>query len=258
MMTKSLVGLICSAWILGSLGQAIAAPAATNSFTPKQKKEIGEVVKQYLLDNPALLVDMSQKLRAQQMEAAQKHALKTIGENVPQLVSDTSPILGNPQGSIVMVQFIDYQCGHCKEMYPIVSKLIAQNPQLKVVSKNLGILGNSSERAAKASLAANMQGKFLAFHALLEQAEAEITDEKIHEFAKQVGLDLAKFEQDMKSDKANKEMANSVELAQKIGFSGTPVFIILSNVAGPNTKVFFVGGAVPQAKLQDFVNQAKG
>lgn len=255
-MKKSLLALICSAFIVGSLGQAVAAPAA-HGFTPKQKKEIGEVVKQYLLDNPAVLIEVTQKLRAQQMEAAQKQALKVIGENVPQLVSETSPVLGNPNGSIVMVQFIDYQCGHCKEMYPVVSKLTAQNPQLKVVSKNLGILGDMSVQAAKASLAANMQGKFLAFHALLEQAEGEMTDEKLRAFAKQVGLDLPKFEQDMKSDKVSKEMASSEELAKKIGFSGTPVFIILSNVAGPNTKVFFIGGAVPQETLQNFVNQAK-
>lgn len=256
MTTKSLTGLICAAFIMGSVGQAVAAPAASG-FTPKQKKEIGEVVKQYLLDNPAVLVEVSQKLRAQQMEAAQKQALKVIGQNVPQLVSESSPVLGNPNGSIVMVQFIDYQCGHCKSMYPIVSKLIAQNPQLKVVSKNFGALGEMSMQAAKASLAANMQGKFLALHALLEQEEGEMTDEKIKAFAKQIGLDLVKFEQDMKSDKVSKEIASSEELAKKIGFSGTPVFIILSNVAGPDTKVFFVGGAVPQETLQNFVNQAK-
>ncbi len=256
MVKKYLTGLLLTGFIIGSMGQALAAPVA-NSFTPKQKKEIGEVVKQYLLENPSVLIDVSEKLRKQQTEAMQKQALKVIGQNVPQLVSPTSPVLGNPQGGIVMVQFIDYQCGSCKEMHSTIAKLIADNPELKVVSKNLGVFGPVSEQAAKASLAANMQGKFQAYHDLLEGSKEALTEEKIKALAKQSGLDLAKFEQDMKSDEVRNEMASSIELAQKIGFSGTPVFIILSNVAGPNTKVFFVGGAAPQATLQDFINQSK-
>lgn len=255
-MRNYLTSLILSGLMIGCIGQALAAPAA-NSFTAKQKKEIGEVVKQYLLENPTVLVEVSGKLREQQMQAMQKQALEVIGQNVPQLISQTSPVLGNPQGKIVMVQFIDYQCGHCKQMHPIITKLIAENPNLKVVSKNLGILGPVSQQAAKASLAANMQGKFQAYHDLLEQANEALTDEKLLTLAKKLELDVAKFEQDMKSESVTKEMADSIELAQKIGFSGTPVFIILSNVAGPDTKVFFVGGAAPQVKLQDFINQSK-
>jgi protein-disulfide isomerase len=253
---KGFIRLILATTLL-SVGSVYAAQATVGSFTPKQKKEIGEVVKQYLLENPSLLVEVSQKLRAQQIETAQKQALKAIGENVSELVSTTSPMLGNPQGSVILVQFLDYQCGHCKAMQPILDKLISENPQLKVVSKNLAILGPNSEVAAKASIAANMQGKFQALHALLEQSKEPLTQEKILALAKEAGLDVPKLEQDMKSETVSKEMASSHQLAQKIGLGGTPAFIVLSHIGTANTKVYFAAGAVPQETLQGYINQSK-
>ncbi len=238
------------------MGSAHAAQAP-GSFSPKQKKEIGEVVKQYLLDNPSVILEVSQKIRTQQIQAAEKQAIKVIGENIHELDSALSPTLGNPAGHIVLVQFMDYQCGHCKQMQAILTKLIADNPDLKIVSKNLGILGANSEYAAKASLAANKQAKFQPFHALLEQTSESLSPEKIQALAQEAGLDVAKLEADIKSEDVTKEMASSLELAQKIGLGGTPAFIVFSNIPSEKTKVFFAAGAVSQRVLQNYINQSK-
>lgn len=255
MLHKIIISSLLGISLFGFVAQA--AQTQNSSLSSKQKKEMGEVVREYLLANPGLLMEVSQKARAQQMEVAQKNTTKLISENLGQLYSKTSPVLGNPDGDVVLVQFFDYQCGYCKQMDGVIAELITSNKNLKVFCKNLAVLGPNSQLAAKASIASGFQNKFLELHGAFIQSQEPLSKDKILELAKKVGIDSARLEKDMESPEVAKQLAENSMLAGKAGINGTPAFVVTSKAGVANPKVFFAPGAIAKETLQDYINRAK-
>lgn len=143
------------------LAAALSGKALSQSepqtFSSEQKKEIGEIMRQYLLDHPELIMKVAQKARAQKMEIIYKRATEVITKNLPKLIDGNDLIGGNSNGEVILVAFLDMRCGYCKKMHPILTDLIAKNSNLKVIYKDLAVLGPDSEVAAKALLAAKNQ-----------------------------------------------------------------------------------------------------
>jgi len=203
-------------------------------------------VQNYLLDNPQLLVQMSQKLQQQQMQKVadlEKKAQQVIPNIANQLfLSQTSPISGDEKGQVTLVEFFDYQCPHCKDMAKIVEQISQQNPQLRVVYKELPIFGGASDFAAQAALAANMQGKYLDFHNALMATQGRLTNDQILDIAKQNGIDIKKLQEDMKSPAIKKELKQNIMLAGKLQLPGTPGFVIgATDVKKANDSVLIPG-----------------
>jgi len=121
-----------------SAALAFSANADANSFSATQTADIQKIVHDYIVNNPTVLVEASQKLREQMQAKEQKAALSAIESNKQSLFNDSaSPIAGNAQGSVVIVEFFDYQCGHCKEMGPVIDQFVQNNRQVKVIFKEL-------------------------------------------------------------------------------------------------------------------------
>jgi protein-disulfide isomerase len=238
-----------------ALTSVIFAQDQANSFNPQQQKDIGNVVHQYLLDHPDVLVEVSQKLRNQSLESNQKQASEKISENINQLLSSDSPKLGNTQGKIYLVEFFDYRCGHCKHMSSIVNEVLAAQPNLQIVYKNFAVLGSESQLAARASLAAAKQGKFKELHEVLIKSN-DLSKENIIKLAKDASLDVTKLEADMNSETVNKEINANKLLAEKIGIRGTPAFIVINKAASGNAKTFFLPGAVSKETLVEYIKKA--
>ncbi|MGB6976255.1 MAG: DsbA family protein, partial [Gammaproteobacteria bacterium] len=258
------IALITSLSMAGALCLSTTTLAATKTnghsgdpaLSPAQTKEIQQVVHDYLVNNPEVLVEASQALQQKEVAKMQSTARDAIGKNAKALFNDpVSPVIGNPNGNVTVVEFMDYQCGHCKEMSPIIEGIIKQDPELRVVIKQLPIFGESSEFAAKAALAAQKQGKFAAFHQALMKATAPLSHDSVMAIAKSVGLNTEQLQQDMKDDVFDQQLKANMQLAQTLGLVGTPAFIIGNR---QNSKNAFMPGATSAQNMQQLINQVRG
>ena len=173
--------------------------------------------KEYLIENPQILPEMA--------EAYQRNEAAIRLAGVADQVTAPFPgaILGNPEGSKVLVEFSDYNCGYCRQSLADVEKLIADDPELKVVMREFPIF-NGSDLAARMALAAAKQGKYAEFHrAMYERAPA--TPESINAAAVSVGMDMEQALRDGTSEEVNLELARTQALAQQLGFGGTPSWV---------------------------------
>lgn len=163
----------------------------------------------------------------------------------------SDPVGGNPHGKFTIVEFFDYQCGHCVNMAPVIQSIIKNNPDVRVVFKEYPIRGAQSELASRAALAANMQGKYIAFNHALLTSNMDMTEKNILNLAKSKGLDIKKLKTDMNS-KAVKDMiqANFV-LAKELGIAGTPAFFIGLTNAQNTEEVNFVLGEMTTTEMQN-------
>ena len=247
-------------------GSALAAPttaptatplAAQNqtSFTPQQVKEIQKVVHDYLVNNPQVLVEASQALQKRSQVQQQQVAMQAIKQNAKQLFNDPSnPVAGNPNGTVTVIEFFDYQCGHCKSMNTTIKNIIAKNPNLRVVFKELPIFGGASQFAAKAAIASMKQGKnkYFTFHEALLSADNPLTQKKVFQVAQSVGLKVPQLKKDMNDPAIQQQLRTNFKLAQAIKLIGTPTFVI-GNKA--ETKFRFIPGATSQQNMQQLIDQ---
>lgn len=220
--------LAAAALLLTSVPGALAA----ESFTDAQKKEIGEIVRQYLIENPNVLLEVGQALDAKQKEAEAQQRNTVLQASADQLFrSPQDHVAGNPQGDITIVEFFDYNCGWCKKSFSEVVQLIERDKNLRVVLKEFPIFGGDSDYAAMAAIAARKQGKYWELHSALFSHEGKVTAETVDELAKQVGLDLDKLKADMKLPEVAQIISDNHTLAQSLAISGTPAFIIDDKVS---------------------------
>ena len=182
----------------------------------------------FLLGNPDLLPQMAQAYEEQ--EAASR--LAQMGGEV--FAPFPGVVLGNPQGKTVLVEFTDYNCPYCEASLKDVNRLIAEDPDLKVVIREWPIF-EGSDTASRMALAAGMQGKYRAFHDAMFQS-GDVTAA-----ARAAGLDMDRAARDAASDAVSTEIARNLELARALGFTGTPAW-----VAGKRP----FGGAVGYEKLK--------
>lgn len=215
-----------------------------------------------MVNNPEVLLEASQALQQKQQQNAQQQAQTAILANVNQLFTDKLAQLGNPNGDITLVEFFDYQCVHCKKMAPVISALIKNNNNLRVVYKEFPIFGKSSESASRAALAAALQGKYQAMHELLINQDKPLNDQSIKDAAQKInGLNLTKFKKDMDSNEVSAALDANRQLAEKLHLMGTPAFIVAATPAGQfkeGSQPAFIPGAASEEALQELIKKASG
>jgi protein-disulfide isomerase len=226
-----------------------------SQFTPAQTQQIEQITHNYLVKNPQVLVEASQALQQQQMQQMEKAATKGISANAKDLFNNpASPVVGNPNGTATVVEFFDYQCPHCKDMAPILDTLVKQDPQLRVVYKELPIFGETSEYAAKAALAAQKQGKYIEFHnALMKDTNALSKDEVLKD-AKAIGLNVDQLTKDMNDPTIAAQLKDNYALAKSLELVGTPAFIV-GNRDGSKTE--FVPGTTTEQNLEQLIAKVR-
>jgi len=198
-----------------------------------------ERTKEYLLSNPEILPQMAEAYQRQEAERRLAGIAEQVMGNFP------GAVLGNPEGSKVLVKFTDYNCGFCRASRPDIDRLITEDPELKVVIREWPIF-RGSEVASRMGLAAAKQGKFAEFHdAMFELAPA--TPESVEQAATQAGMDIERARVDMAGEDISTEIAKNNALAAQLGFGGTPSWVT-SNSA--------FEGAVGYAALKDAVDNA--
>lgn len=227
----------------------VAAPALADDFNDGQRKDIGEIVRDYLLENSDILLDVSKKLEErQQAEEASKRedALKTRADGIFRMEGDY--VAGNPDGDVSVVEFFDYNCGWCKKGVLEVLAMLNEDKKLRLVLKEFPIFGGDSEYAAKAALAPRKQGKYWQFHLALLGHEGKVTRGSVDTIAADVGLDVAKLKTDMGTSEVTEVIRKNQELAGALSISGTPAFVIDTEV---------VRGFLPKEGLMSSVDKVR-
>ncbi|WFU88726.1 DsbA family protein [Rhizobium sp. CC1099] len=180
----------------------------------------------YLLNNPGVIVESVQGMEARQQAAAQSEATAVIAQRRDEIFNDPySPVGANPRGDAVVVEFFDYNCPYCRQATPMLDKLEQEDKGLRLVFKEYPILGPGSVFAARAALASQKQGKYLAFHKAMMAYEGRITETSSLEVAADVGLDVDQLKQDMTDPAIDETIRRNIALAQALHIAGTPSFV---------------------------------
>jgi len=173
--------------------------------------------KSYLLANPDILPQMAEAYQSQQA----KDRLAGISAQV--MTPFPGAVLGNPNGSKVLVEFTDYNCPYCAMSQADVHRLIESDPEVKIVVREWSIF-QGSEVASQMALAAAKQGKYAAFHDAMFRL-GPVSPESVEAAAREAGLDLERARADAASDEVAQELARNHALAGQLGFSGTPSWV---------------------------------
>lgn len=207
-----------------------ASPATTTGsgqFSTDQKQAIGHIIKEYLIKNPEIFIEVQGALEAK-LEKEQVERIKlVIAENAKEIFRHpNAAVAGNPDGDITVVEFFDYNCGYCKRGLSDIVKLVDSDPNVRVVFKELPILSKGSEEAARVALAARSQGKYWELHRALLEMRGQANKASALKLAEGLGLDMEQLKVDMESADVKAEIARAEALAQKMGVNGTPHFLV--------------------------------
>jgi protein-disulfide isomerase len=208
-----------------------ALPAQAETFSADQRQEIEAVIKAYLVQHPEVLQEaMTELEKRQQAAEAEKHRTAVQENKATLLSSPHQVVLGNPQGNVTMVEFFDYNCGFCKRALSDMLTLLKTDPNLKFVLKEFPVLGEGSVEAAQVAVAARMQDttgkKYIEFHQKLLGGRGPADKVRALAVARDVGFDIARIERDMTSDEVKKTIDENMKLADAIGVSGTPSYVV--------------------------------
>jgi protein-disulfide isomerase len=239
---KSALGwLIFSAVVL--LGAALlffakAGPSASfkldSARTGISKKEVAAILRQYLLDHPEIVAEAMQRLEGRERAAEAAAAKSVLASHADELLHDAaSPVGGNAEGDVTLIEFFDYNCPYCRQVAPLMVKAEAADPQLRFVYKEFPILAASSTFAAKAALAAHRQGKYVPFHAVLMESQGTL---------------LARLKADMTDPAIQAAIDRNLALARALHINGTPGFVIGEQI---------VSGAVDLATMEGLIRVAR-
>lgn len=204
-----------AAGLVGVLAGAGAMALAMQGTADPRRAEIETIIREYLLEHPELLNEMAQ--RFQDREQAKAINANRAAYETPY----AGAWAGAEDGDVVLVEFFDYACIYCRQSAPDVERLLAEDKKLKVVWRELPVLGEQSVVAAEASLAAARQGKFHDFYKAMYAQGARPTDEAIAAAKKAAGVTP-----EAARTSARPEIEKNLELARGVGASGTPVFVI--------------------------------
>lgn len=233
--------LVGALWVVSADRPAQAqAPA----FSPGDRSAIEGIVREYLLKNPEIVIEAIQVFQEKQRLAETENFRLASASRAKELFEDpTAPVSGNLGGDVSLVEFFDYRCPYCKQVYPVTRKLLEEDGNIRFVYKEYPILGPNSVYAAKAALASQSQGKYDAFHHVLMTERGKLTPKKILKLAVSVGMDRGRLVDEMKRRETEfmEIIERNRELARQIGITGTPAFVIGDTI---------IRGAVDLASLK--------
>ncbi len=205
--------------ILAALGISLLAalPAASaQSFNGQEQNEIRAIVRDYLVNNPDVLQEALEALEAR---AQSERALRIANDS-----RDFS--IGPANAPITIVEFYDYRCPYCHAAMEWVNDLTRSRSDIRVVFKELPVLGPESLEAARAVLAAAPQGRYLQFHRALMNFRGDLTSARIDEIARQAGVDVPRMRRNMQASEITTHLQDNHALAMDTGVTGTPGFFI--------------------------------
>jgi protein-disulfide isomerase len=213
----------------GALVTALALGNLHLPGVPLDRNGVEQVVHDYLLSHPDIIIEMSKKLDTQQAASEQKEredALFNLGTKAL-LDPKVAFVTGPADAKVTVAEFFDYRCPHCKASQAAVEHLFQSGQKVRVAFIEHPILTPDSVIAARAAVASRRQGdKYVKYHFALMRTTGELPKERVLDIAKSVGLDVDKLAKDMDDPEVVASVAESNALASRLHFDGTPTFVI--------------------------------
>jgi protein-disulfide isomerase len=217
---------LVTGWML-ALVLFSAAPAV--ALDEQQKKEMGAFIRQYLIENPEVLIEAQNALEAKQQSKRVEQSMKGIADNRQQIfASPTDITLGNPKGDVTVVEFFDYNCGYCKRALSDMDDILAKDKNIRFILKEFPILGPDSLAAHRVANAVRLLApeKYAQFHRTLLGSEEHASEATAVAVAVSLGLNEAAIRRSM-TEKPNDDIVRQAyQLANSIGITGTPTYIL--------------------------------
>ncbi len=220
----------------------VATTPAKADIDQKDRAEMQEVIEQYIKNNAEVLRDALASLAAREEAERLQAGIIRVRDD------EGDPVMGNPNGSLTIYEFSDYNCGYCKRMFAPIMQMLAANSDVRMVIKEFPILSQSSVTAAKAGIAAQKQGKFKSFHAEMMTYRGQVNHASIMNAADEAGLDLAQLKQDMNSPETTAIITRTRSAAAALSINGTPGLVIGDTV---------IPGAIGIEELQTVINRER-
>jgi len=229
---------------------AQAQPAS--SFTPEQREEIVRILRSALKSDPSILRDAVESLQADEgrrQEAAARAAIARTGDTLTRTPGD--PEAGNPNGDVTVVEFYDLRCPYCRRMLPVDAEMLSGDAKVRLVYKDIPILGAASVLGARAVLAAQRQGGFLKLRDAIMRGAPNITETTLRQAAEQTGLDWTKLQRDMAAPDIQARLDTNIELARSLGVQGTPAYVVGHKMLPGAVDLPALREAIAEARKQD-------
>ena len=225
---SKLAGMLLLSWTLFSCSAPVKADT---NISPQLEQQVLEIIRKH----PEVVLESVrdyQKQQQGQQQKAQQAFVQDLKTN-PKAVIGQSPTTGAKTAKVVLVEFSDFQCPYCSAAHATLKQFMAKHQNdVTLVYKNFPLTSIHSEAlpAAKAAWAAGQQGKFWEYHDALFTQQKRLGDAFYQETAKNLGLDVQKFNQDRGSKAAEAAIAQDVQMAEKLGVDGTPFFVMNGNI----------------------------
>ena len=204
---------------------------ARDLIDDKEKEEINKLIEAYIMEHPEVIIKSIDEMRKRQQREEQEAAKKNLIAFEDEILRNPSdPVGGNKEGDVTDVEFYDYRCGYCKLFYYALNEVSEEDENVRIVFKELPVLGPTSELAARAAIAASRQNLYQPFHEKLMELEGNFDDKKLFDVAGEVGLDIARLKKDMALRSVQGILDDTKDLAQNLSITGTPAIIIGSNI----------------------------
>lgn len=244
-----LVVIAAGAWFAWDPAFQWTRPASDVS-TALPKGEFERRVRDYILKNPEVIMEAARRFEQRQRAAGEGEAATVLKTRSEEIFRDRdSPVSGNPDGDVSLVEFFDYNCPYCRQVTPIMAEAETADPKLRVVYKEFPILGPNSTFSAKAALAVHLQGKYVAFHKEMMLDRGVANEAKVLRIAAKIGVDAERMKSDMNDPAIAAMIERNLALAQALRINGTPGFVIGDQI---------VRGAVDLKTLQSLIQEARG
>jgi protein-disulfide isomerase len=218
--------------------------AAADQFTPAQRAEIVQIMRDALKKDPSILRDAVSAMQADESEQ-QRAKIAALGDK---LISPADPVAGDPNGDVTIVEFFDTRCPYCRKLEPSMANLLMRDHGVRLVYKDLPILGPASVLGSKALLAAQKQDSYEKLRAAIMSAPSDTTEAMIKDASMRLGLDWPRLKHDMDDPAIAARIDANVKLARSIGVDGTPALVIGRDL---------LPGAMDLGELQEAVATAR-
>ncbi len=239
-----------------ALVAAFAGPAAAfdiNEMSDIERNAFGNAVREYLVENPEVIVEAINVLERRQAETQTRADFDLVANNAEALFNDGfSWVGGNPDGDITLVEFMDYRCGYCRRAHPEVAELLKTDGNIRWIVKEFPILGEASMISSRFAISVRQNAGDDAYrqvHDALMEFTGDPTEVALRRIAEGLGLDADAILAGMDADSVTTEIAETRALAQALEINGTPTFVLGDEL---------LRGYLPAAQMEVMVADKRG
>ena len=222
------------------------------NMTAEEKAAFGIAVREYLIANPDVLLDVIDVIEKDRAEARADADKQLVDDNFAAIYEDENDyVSGNPDGDITLVEFVDYRCGYCKQAYPEVEALLKADGNVRFVLKEFPILGEQSVLAARFALAVKLVGGndvYGKVHDRMMTLRGDFTEPTLRKIAEEAGLPADEVLARMSDPKVNEILNANHRLASILEIDGTPGFVLGDQL---------LRGYVPPDKMIELLERAR-